>query len=63
MKPILSAIISVVLASGLAIALSRKFGASGETLTIVAVVTSLVSGTTAYLAARIAESSRKGNRQ
>src|SRR5438094_892761 len=51
MKPALSAILSVILACGLASALSYQFGARGQTLAIIAIVTSVVSGTTAYLAA------------
>ena len=54
MKPIHSAILSVVVASGTAVALSYQFGARGETLGIIAIVTSAVSGTTAYLAATFA---------
>jgi hypothetical protein len=62
MKIIILSIGLAVLASGFAVMLSYAFGARGETLGVITVVTLLVSCTTASVASSIAvRLGRKGN--
>ena len=61
MKTKLLSIASAVVASGLAIMLSYASGARGDTLRIIAIVTMVVSCSTAFTAASIAMRAKKKN--